>query len=171
MRLFVAINFSPELKKALSGLQEELRRLAARVNWVAPANIHLTLKFLGEVDVARVEEIGAALREAARAVSPWQLEVRGTGVFPGWHNPRVVWVGVESGAPLYTLQQELTRKYLALGFPAAAFTPHLTLGRVRPGTAVEPLRDRLQSLAGRSWGKKWVTAVNLMESRLTPQGA
>jgi 2'-5' RNA ligase len=171
MRLFVAINFSPDLKDVLAGLLEELRQLPVTVKWVPPENIHLTLKFLGEVAPARVEEIGAALRRAAVGVNPWHLEVKGTGVFPNWRNPRVVWVGVDSEEPLYALQQQVTREYLALGFPAASFTPHLTLGRLRPGTASGPLQDRLKSLAGVSWGRERVAAVSLMESSLTPRGA
>ncbi|KYH31077.1 RNA 2',3'-cyclic phosphodiesterase [Neomoorella mulderi] len=171
MRLFVAINFSPALQSALAGLLGELRQLPVTVKWVPPENIHLTLKFLGEVAPARVEEIGAALRRAVVGVNPWHLEVKGTGVFPNWRNPRVVWVGVESEKPLYVLQQQVTREYLELGFPADSFTPHLTLGRLRPGTASRPLQDRLQSLAGVSWGRERVTAVSLMESSLTPRGA
>ncbi|WP_258360456.1 RNA 2',3'-cyclic phosphodiesterase [Moorella sulfitireducens (nom. illeg.)] len=171
MRLFVAINFCPDLKKALAGLLAELRRLPVAVKWVPPENIHLTLKFLGEVAPAGVEEVGAALQRAATGVDPWYLEVKGTGVFPGWRSPRVVWVGVESEKPLYVLQQQVTREYLGLGFPADSFTPHLTLGRLRPGTDPGPLQDRLRGLAGVSWGREKVTAVSLMESTLTPRGA
>lgn len=171
MRLFVAINFSSTLKNALAGLLDELRRLPVTVKWVPPANIHLTLKFLGEVDRDRVKEIGMAMGRAARGVNPWDLEVRGTGVFPNWRDPRVVWAGVCAGAELDVLQQQLTREYLKLGFPVTSFTPHITLGRLRPGTPGGPLRDKLQSLAGVSWGRERVTAVSLMESRLTPRGA
>jgi len=174
MRLFIAINFSPALLASLARLQAELRQLPVAVKWVNPAGIHLTLKFLGEVDPPGVEKIGAALRRATRGVQPWNLEVKGAGVFPNWRSPRVIWVGVESEAPLYDLQRQVTMEYQDLGFKPEAFTPHLTLGRLRPGVTggrSSILGDRLQELADVSWGRERVTAVSLMESRLTPGGA
>ncbi|MGI9860329.1 RNA 2',3'-cyclic phosphodiesterase [Moorella naiadis] len=172
MRLFIAINFSAALIDRLARLQGELRRLPVAVKWVNPAGIHLTLKFLGEVEPAAVGAIGAALEKAAQGIKPWDLEVKGAGVFPNGRSPRVVWVGVESGAPLYDLQRQITAEYLALGFKADTFTPHLTLGRLRPGAAWNSIvGDRLRELAGVSWGRERVTAVNLMESRLSPRGA
>jgi 2'-5' RNA ligase len=171
MRLFIAINFAPALKNTLAGLVAELRQLPAAVKWVPPANIHLTLKFLGEVDAARAGEIGVALQHAAAGIDPWWLEVRGAGVFPGWRNPRVIWAGVEAAAPLYNLQRRLSEELRSLGFAADSFTPHVTLGRLRPGGVAGALKPRLEGLAGVSWGRERVTAVDLMESRLTPGGA
>lgn len=171
MRLFVAINFSTTLKQAMAELLVELRQLAPNIKWVPPENIHLTLKFLGEVAPNGVEAMGAALRRAAAGFAPWSLEIKGTGVFPGWRSPRVVWVGVNSAEPLYILQQQLSREYLALGFPLSPFTPHLTLGRLRPGTTLGAVEEKLKGLSDHSWGQEKVTAVSLMESRLTPRGA
>ncbi|OIQ56211.1 RNA 2',3'-cyclic phosphodiesterase [Neomoorella thermoacetica] len=171
MRLFIAINFSTAMVASLARLQAELRQLPVPVKWVNPNSIHLTLKFLGEVDPARLEETGKALERAAMGINPWDLEVKGTGVFPNWRSPRVIWAGVESEAPLYDLQRQVTQEYLALGFKADTFTPHLTLGRLRPGVAGGILREKLQSLANVSWGRERVTAVSLMESQLSPRGA
>ncbi|BCV21166.1 RNA 2',3'-cyclic phosphodiesterase [Moorella sp. Hama-1] len=173
MRLFIAINFSPTLIDSLTRLQAELRRLPVAVKWVNPGSLHLTLKFLGEVEPAAVGAMSVALEKAALGIKPWELEVKGAGVFPNWRAPRVIWVGVESGAPLYDLQRQVTAEYLNLGFKTDTFTPHLTLGRLRPGAVggSSILGDRLRELAGVSWGRERVTAVSLMESRLTPRGA
>jgi len=171
MRLFIAINFSRAFKNKMAELLAELRQLPVAVKWVVPENIHLTLKFLGEVNPDRIEAIGDALRRASRGIKPWELEIKGTGVFPNWRTPRVIWVGVSTEPSLVELQQKLTKEYVVLGFPAERFTPHLTLGRLRPGISSSHLQDRMQKLAGVFWGRERVTAISLMESRLSSQGA
>lgn len=171
MRLFIAINFSGAFKAKMTALQGELRQLPVAVKWIAPENIHLTLKFLGEVRPEQLVTIGEALKGACRGIEPWDLEIKGTGAFPNWRSPRVVWLGVSSGTSLQQLQQKITAAYASLGFPAETFTPHLTLGRLRPGVPVEMLQDKLHKLAAVSWGVERVRAISLMESSLSYRGA
>ncbi|NLW07259.1 MAG: RNA 2',3'-cyclic phosphodiesterase [Clostridia bacterium] len=171
MRLFIAINFSGAFKAKITALQAELRQLPVAVKWVESENIHLTLKFLGEVKPERLATISEALKDACRGIGPLDVEAKGTGVFPNWRSPRVVWIGVSAGTPLLELQQRITVAFADLGFPADAFKPHITLGRLRPGVAAGPLQDKLQKLADMSWGREKVRAINLMESHLSHRGA
>lgn len=131
MRLFVALTPPPDVQQVVWGAFAPLRRRDLPVKWVPPEGVHLTLKFLGEVDETRQTELQAALGAAARGVRPIALAVRGAGVFPDLDRPRVFWAGVESDPALELLADGVERSFASLGFAteARAFRPHLTLGR------------------------------------------
>lgn len=107
-----------------------MRERGLPVRWVRPEGLHLTLKFLGDVDEAREPELRAALGAAATA-RPVTVHIEGFGVFPDFARPRVFWAGVEPDAPLELLQHGVEQAFGPLGFPTEArpFRPHLTLGR------------------------------------------
>ena len=139
MRLFFAVALPDELRARLAALGRELAEAAPlpRVGWVAPENIHLTLRFQGDASERDVELARDAAREAAGLAAPLALELAGAGSFPGGRDPRVVWVGVREGPGLVALRAlagDLERGLLARGFAAAdhPFSPHVTLGRARP---------------------------------------
>jgi 2'-5' RNA ligase len=142
------------------------------VAWVAAENLHVTLKFLGGVDAARLALVSAALDEAVRDRPAFELVVAGLGAFPTPTRPRVIWAGAAAGAAaLGEVAGRVDRALAALGFPPEerAFSPHITLGRVR-----EPRRnERLADLVGRSetFGTVRVDRVCLMRSDLSPRGA
>ncbi|MDK2820538.1 MAG: 2,3-cyclic 3-phosphodiesterase [Clostridia bacterium] len=172
MRLFIANKLSPEILKTVAKVQGELRQLPASIKWVPTENIHLTLKFLGEVSPSKVEDIIGALEHAAEGISPYQLEIKGVGVFPNWRVPRVIWAGVDFDSTLNELSKQLDRELVKLGFQKNnKFRPHLTLGRLRSGIESGILKERLKMLMGVSWGKEIITSMNLIESCLTPKGA
>jgi 2'-5' RNA ligase len=136
MRLFIAVDLPAGLKEQLADVQRRLAEAAAYLRFTRPEGIHLTLKFLGEVEPARLEQIVAAMQEAAAQAAPLELVATGMGFFPGLRNARVVWVGVEGDLePLQRLQRDLDQRLHRLGFPRerGAFTPHLTVARVRDG--------------------------------------
>ncbi|MFQ6001979.1 MAG: RNA 2',3'-cyclic phosphodiesterase, partial [Anaerolineae bacterium] len=136
IRTFVAIELNEEIKSELTRVQEMLKEKIAtpHLRWVNPANVHLTLKFLGNVPLDRIQEITAALREACIGLSPFIMGVSGIGCFPSTNNPRVIWVGVqEETGRLKRLQERVEERLAGLGFKPEPrpFHPHLTLGRVR----------------------------------------
>ena len=172
MRAFVAMEISDEVRSALVRAQQELARSPAKVKWVAPQNIHLTLKFLGEIDAETVGPVKAALAEAAGG-GPVAFTVEGLGAFPPRGAPRVVWAGVSRGAdPIARVQAALERAFRPLGFQAERrFVPHLTLGRVKSRQGADELRSALERRAGTGFGACTAAEVVLFESTLTPQGA
>jgi len=178
IRAFIAIELPGQIKVALSQLQGSLRTSKnASVKWVNPEGIHLTLKFLGNVDEAEIPELTKALSEAVRGVAPFSLQLGDPGAFPGNQAPRVVWVGVEGDMePLRTLHNNIDRVLTPLGFPPEkrAFSPHLTLGRVReeasPGEK-RRLGENVTALKTEAKLPFEVESLSLMRSKLTREGA
>jgi len=172
MRAFVAVEISEEMRNRLVRFQQTLREGGASLKLVEPENLHLTLKFLGEVREERLGEVEEALRRGIRGFSPFTLEVRGTGVFPGPQYVRVIWAGVGEGwEVLSSLQRSLDRELAKLGFPKdTEFVPHLTLARVRNVGNKETFLRVLERGKKEEFGRVEVREVRLKKSVLTPRG-
>jgi 2'-5' RNA ligase len=174
MRLFVAINLPDEVKGEIWKATEPLRTIAYPVRWVAPESIHLTLKFLGEVDGARESEIVSALGRAVEGARRFRMSLSGFGAFPSVRQPRVLWVGCEGVPPLELLQHQVEREMERIGFSldGRPFRPHLTLGRAVRGARASEFRGLQEAMAGLSFAADvMVESADLMQSQLTPQGA
>ena len=175
MRLFIALNLPDEVRTALHESAAPLRDAAPRgVAWVRPDGLHLTLKFLGEVEEPRVADVDAALRRVAASHAAVRVVIGGVGAFPSLARPRVVWAGVDASPRLELLQHDVEAACATLGFEVEgrAFRPHVTLGRVRPEASVETLRA-LALAAGRCEvaADEMVPTLDLMASTLVPGGA
>jgi len=178
IRSFIAIELPEEVKPALARLQSTLKAgNSAPVKWVDPYSVHLTLKFLGYVRESQLDAITAAMETAVRGTAPFHLELKELGTFPGGRRVRVVWVGLGGEVePLTRIQQGLEAELSKLGFAREerAFTPHLTLGRVREHASPEEQQRLGELIAGTTFsgGQRFrVDAISLMKSVLTPQGA
>lgn len=170
MRLFVAVEIPSEVLEALARLIEDLRRDAPGVRWSDPSRIHLTIKFLGEVDEAAASELSARLERAAASVAGGAgVLVRGVGTFGG-RSPRVVWAGVEAPG-LVPLRDAVEEAAAACGFPRESrpFKPHLTLARLKKPSP--RLGAALARQAGREIGRFEARSCALIRSLLRPDGA
>ncbi|HPP54545.1 MAG TPA: RNA 2',3'-cyclic phosphodiesterase, partial [Thermoguttaceae bacterium] len=117
IRTFIAVESSPEVREAAGRLVQQWERLSRDVKWVEPENMHLTLKFLGDVDSEQIPSVTEAVRKAAAECRPFELEIRGTGAFPSLRRPNVFWLGVGQGAELLgILAQKVERTLEPLGF-------------------------------------------------------
>lgn len=166
MRLFVAVELHAEVNAQLARALESLRACRG-YRWVKPTQLHVTCKFLGEVDDARVDALRAALR--AIAVPPLQLGVRGLGQFPPRGRPRVVWAGLCGDvAALVALAGEVEAACAPLGFAREArpFRPHVTLARVSDDARPTPLPEVALDAAPAP-----IDGLHLIHSTLTPQGS
>ncbi|MFQ5886848.1 MAG: RNA 2',3'-cyclic phosphodiesterase [Anaerolineae bacterium] len=179
VRTFVAIELSASIKSELTRVQEMLKEKIAtpHLRWADPANVHLTLKFLGNVPLDRIQEITAALKEACAGLSPFIMDVSGLGCFPSTNNPRVIWVGVqEETGRLKRLQEGVEESLATLGFKPERrpFRPHLTLGRVRKqahGGARRIIGGIVSATSVGDLGQMEVGEISLMKSVLLPSGA
>jgi RNA 2',3'-cyclic 3'-phosphodiesterase len=161
---------------ALAPLRQRREKLP--VKWVRPENIHLSVKFLGDVDDSREAELRSALQRAATGAGhseprPLTLQITGLGAFPDYHRPHVVWAGVTPDPALELLQHGIEQAFEPLGFPAEAraFRPHVTLGRssrdARPRdfAGLEAMLERIQFDRTVTVGE-----LDLMQSTLRPDG-
>lgn len=173
IRTFLCIEIPDQIRGRIAELQTSLKHLDARVSWVKPENIHLTLKFLGGVPGSRIESLCQAVSRAANSSSPFAVEINGTGCFPSPRNPRVLWVGV-SNLPkeLLRLHQEIEDQLAKEGFPrdTKRFAPHLTIGRIRSPEGAAGLAQKLIE-TGFDSGFAPASAVVVMRSDLHPTGS
>jgi 2'-5' RNA ligase len=178
IRSFIAIELPQEMKVQLARVRGMPRpQEYPSVKWVEAESIHLTLKFLGNIPSGRIPEIEAAVREAARGVPAFHLEIGGLGVFPSTQRPRVAWVAVGGEVEkLAGLQEGIDSALLPLGFPRESrpFTPHLTLARVRERASPQERRSFGELVMSTKFEARLpleVSAISLMRSRLTAAGA
>ena len=174
MRAFVAVRLDDRSRAALRAEIDHLRRVAPDVAWVAAENLHVTLKFLGRVETARLRDVAAGLEEAVRVARAFDIEVRGLGAFPSPSRPRVVWAGIAAGRdPMNALAERVEQALAPLGFPreARAFSPHVTLGRVREPRRDPRLSRLIEAAENLEFGVVRVDAVWLMRSDLSTRGA
>lgn len=134
IRTFICIEIPDSIKERIAALQSSLRRIDAQISWVKPENIHLTIKFLGDVPATSIDRMREASDRAALSVEAFEIEIGGAGCFPSKNKPRVLWVGLTSmPAPLKHLRNAVEDELAREGFPREekSFSPHLTIGRVR----------------------------------------
>ena len=177
MRTFIAIELPQKIIGTLSALQNQLKNTQADVKWVAPENIHLTLKFLGEVDEKKIEKIIQALEETAKDNQPFSIRLCALGAFPKINFPRVIWVGIDAGdEETKNIAFVLEEKLQKLGIPKEKrpFSSHITIGRVRSGINREKLVKELDILQGKGLLQEnlefLATKITLFKSTLTPKG-
>jgi 2'-5' RNA ligase len=163
-----------ELWDTLAPLRQRREKLP--VKWVRPENIHLSLKFLGEVEEGRGSELQMALQHAAGArpePRPLALQISGFGVFPDYHRPQVLWAGVTPEPGLELLQHSVEQAFAPLGFPteARAFRPHVTLARASRNARPREFAGLEEVLNGIEFDETVsVGEVDLMQSTLKPEG-
>ncbi len=178
IRAFVAIHLSPEIIHNLEQVLQDLqgRWPEAPVRWVPAHNIHLTIKFLGDVSVANLPLLTRTLQAEAARHAPFEVSVGKLGAFPSTRRPRVIWVGVEAPPGLYALQQGVEAELARLGYAAEErdFSPHLTLGRVGRNAGSDDLprlSALLTSVKVGFLGATRVQSVQFFRSDLQPSGA
>ncbi len=174
MRLFVAVNLPPEERRRAWEAAQPLRAAHFPVRWAAEQSLHLTLRFLGEVEAERVGPIGEALSGAVRAVRPFSVGVGGVGAFPSLGRPRVVWLGIERHPALELLANDVELALMGLSFEPELrpFSPHLTLGRAERSARPAAFKEFPGLSAGIAYeGTTVVESVDLMQSILGPHGA
>ncbi len=176
MRTFVAIDLPKEIKDRLSCLQEKLKASGADVKWVAPQNIHLTLKFLGERDDKKINKITEILKGVSGTQNAFQVRLSCLGAFPKIDSPRVIWVSIDKGDnETKGIAEKLEEEIAKTGIPKESrpFSSHITIGRTKSNLNIEKLVQDLKNLAGSLETEKLefkAAKITLFKSTLTPKG-
>jgi len=173
MRVFIAIKISDTILRGVRPILQKLRDVGAHVKWVKPENMHLTLKFLGDIDPTIVPQVADCAREAVGSVQPFEIDICGIGTFPQGRPPRVVWLGTDDpSGSLSLISDRLDKLLVKVGVPSdnRAFRPHLTLGRIRSRRKTDELVNCIDSLSATRLGTQCVDEIILFESQLTRTG-
>ena len=172
MRLFIAIELSQSIRDELARIQFHLKYSAADVKWVEKDNIHLTLKFLGEVPEEKVEKIKSILDGTAKEMKSFDISLKDIGAFPKIEYPRVIWVGLDKGVvESKGLAEKIDEELSKIGYEKEPrpFAAHLTIGRVRSAKNKAALKEKISSITPIP-GSQLVTSITLFKSTLTSNG-
>ena len=176
MRTFIAIELPEEIKDALYHLQEKLKKSQADVKWVVPQNIHLTLKFLGEIKDGQFDEIASILEGVAEEKNTFTIRLSSIGAFPKINFPRVIWVGIDKGDnETEEIARMLQERLKQIGIPEEErpFSSHITVGRVRSALNKQRLAECLLDLQNKDGflnQEFQVEKITIFKSTLTPKG-
>ena len=173
IRAFICIELPDDIKEKLGRLQADLKALGQSVRWTRTDGIHLTLKFLGDIEQEVVPNIVEQISEAAQQISPFEIQVKDVGAFPNFKKPRVFWIGIdEQSGALAHIQTAIESNLASLGFEKEQrrFSPHLTIGRVKTSEGLNSISSALEQMKLKvmSFSAKQVV---VMQSQLQPTGA
>lgn len=173
MRCFIAVDLSQAVKEGIREIIDRLRRTSRSVKWVPVENLHVTVKFLGEVPDDRVAKIKTQVSDVCMRHEPFEISIRGTGAFPSMKRPSVLWVGIERSDALERLYSDTDLSLSELGFARETrrFSPHLTVGRVKDLKDIEWTVKEFCTFQETLFGSIQVRELLVMQSVLRPSGA
>jgi len=177
LRAFIAVEIPSELREAIGTARAPLQKgVGSIVRWVPVQNMHLTLKFLGDVSPANVEMISEMLRAEVDLFHCFEMRLSGLGSFPSLKRPRVIYIGIQAPATLEALQRGIESASRRLGYESEerGFSPHLTIGRVKQNvtaTEQQTIRRALEETRIDLLGTARVDSVHLYKSDLKPTGS
>jgi 2'-5' RNA ligase len=169
-RAFLALDLSLDVRGRIMELEREVDRAGGDVKLVAAENLHVTIKFLGDISSQGVEAVNGVMNMVKSNLFP--IEAKGTGVFPNPRMARVLWVGVGMGSDdVVSIFTQLEAGLTKAGFPRERdFTPHITIGRVRSSRGAGRLIEAMNGFRDASFGTTLVDRIVLKKSQLTPSG-
>lgn len=175
IRSFLAFELPEQIKKILSSVLTDMRQAPLDIKWVRPENIHLTVIFIGNIEMKLIEDMGGIVKGVCNGFRPFTISLKSAGVFSNRRNPRVLWIGLEGeidrmGEFRDTLQRDLSP--FGIKEEKRRFSPHLTLGRFKKGAKLGvQLDDLLLKYAGLESPMVTLNELVLFKSELTPEGA
>jgi 2'-5' RNA ligase len=172
VRLFVALHISQEIRDAIENLVDELKSLDETWKWTRSENLHVTLKFLGEISSEKLQGLKETLR-GVPAELPFLLKFSSLGFFPSEQRPRVLWVGLDAPPGLSKLANAIEESLATIGIPREKreFSPHLTLARSKEGRILPKLNEAVTKHKKNRFGEMTATSFHLIESKLKSAGA
>lgn len=173
MRTFIAVGLTDDIRSSIAGVQSEFRKHDLDVKYIKPENIHITLKFLGEVAEDKVDGVCENIKVSMEGFKKFNISVDSVGVFPGFKSPRVIWLGVSEGSgKLSGLNRSIEETFSSRGFEREKriFSAHMTIGRVRSLKNVKLLARTVEGMSGLRIGRFLVEDVRIIKSDLTPEG-
>jgi len=171
MRTFIAVELSEEQKNKLAELQLAIKNSGMDAKIVEKENLHITLKFLGEIEKKDLETIKESLEEAVEGIKQFTFSVKGAGAFPGIARPRVIWAGIDKGGEeLVSLAGNVENKIILREFDSKPFSPHITVARLRSPHHIAAFEGIIGRYEEMEFGEAIASEVKLKKSELSPKG-
>lgn len=172
MRAFISINLSSEIKETIGKLISSLSKIKPNERFIKADNLHITLKFLGETQIQKIEDIYLSISNQLKGYGGFQCSIKGMGGFPNIKSPKIVWIGVEKNREIEQLFNQIEMVCESFGFAkeTRVFSPHITIVRLRDSVD-DNFKSQILKNSETSWGTMDVGSVEIMKSTLTPQGA
>lgn len=173
IRCFIAVKLPDDVRRSMADLIAELKKAKPDVSWVPAENIHLTLRFIGNMNDSLIPMIKERITKKLSHYNAFYIKIVGVGCFPSERRPRVLWIGVERSDLLNSIQRDMEAEVEELGFAAEdrPFSPHLTLGRVRSQKGIAEMLRRFTEFRTADFGLVEVKSIHIMKSDLKPKGA
>ena len=171
-RCFIALDISDALKKKIERVREKIFLTDLGIRWVRPENLHLTLKFLGDVKLDKIDEIIEAIRSLELPEDTLHLQFNMMGVFPDLKHPRIIWLGSDENPALTRLASDLENSLAKMGFSKEKreFKSHLTIGRVKPKHDAKGIAEAVNTAADKIASEEVIKLITLYKSRLSSEG-
>ncbi|MBF0317903.1 MAG: RNA 2',3'-cyclic phosphodiesterase [Nitrospirae bacterium] len=171
-RAFIAVNIAEPVRLEIDSIIAPMRQTYRGVKWVKRENLHLTLKFLGDVDQGHIRRVEFALQGVCDLQRPFSVVLRSVGGFPNLKQPKVLWIGLEDDTNLQKLHSNIDAALSDVGFAREdkPFSAHLTIGRLRDGDNSTNLAEKLAPLKTKNFGSSPVSGIALLSSQLKPGG-
>ncbi|WP_414468946.1 RNA 2',3'-cyclic phosphodiesterase [Methanobacterium sp. ACI-7] len=171
MRVFLAIEIDEKLLDKIDDVKKQFAECEAPVKYVETENLHCTLKFFGEIDDNKLNDIIEVIENKIQHHEPFKVSIKKTGVFPNERYIRVLWLGMDEVEPFSNLQRDLDKDFMKMGFKKEkSYVPHLTLGRVKGSKNKAELLSKLKEVGDVEIGEMDIEKIVLKKSELTPSG-
>lgn len=174
LRTFIAIELPSEIQKKVGEFANSLKNPQDKITWVSTKNVHITLKFLGNIPANDIASIQNIISEVAKLYPPFETSIKGTGTFPSERSPRVIWIGTDKGKEtIKNIYTELENRLASIGIPKEerGFTAHLTIGRIKYIKDINEFAQNISKHKEDLFGNFLVDGISLVKSALTPKGS
>lgn len=174
IRSFIAFDLPQDILESIGDVQAQVKKREVKLKWVPVKNIHLTMKFIGDIQKNMIDSLANIMAESVEGIGAITLSAKGMGVFPGLHRPKVLWIGIDGEVDqLNRLQNTLDKKLSSIGIQAEKrpFTGHLTIGRAKEKLNMEPLKESLRLFYDFQTRPFTINEMKLFQSELLPTGA
>ena len=171
VRAFLAIDLDEDLKPKINKIIKEFSGIDTKIKYVELQNLHLTLKFFGDIDTNGLNLLKEAIDNVVSQFDPFKIKITGCGAFPNTNHIKVIWVGIEEDEIIRDLHDKLDKEFARLGFEKdKKFSTHLTVGRMKSAKNKNMVKDVIEKYSEFEIGEMEVTNISLKKSTLTPSG-
>ena len=171
VRAFLAIDLDDDLKPKINKIIKEFKGIDTKIKYVELQNLHLTLKFFGDIDTEGLNVLENAIADVVSEFNPFKIKITGCGSFPNKNHIKVIWVGIDDDTIIRDLHDKLDKEFARLGFDEdRKFSTHLTIGRMKSAKNKNKVKQVIEEFENIEIGEMGVSRISLKKSTLTPAG-